>query len=109
MEAEFISLAVIAIVAATVLVVWWTGSEVGNIGALAASIALTTTAIGMLMPILAERGDHYRLLGMSRRIKERYMTEDELEKWGDEPWWRGGDNKELSLKDSFARSRMEWK
>ena len=33
-----------------------TGAEIGGIGATAAAIALTTTAIGTLMPILAERG-----------------------------------------------------
>ena len=32
------------------------GGETGDIGSIAASIALTTTAIGTLMPILAERG-----------------------------------------------------
>lgn len=41
---------------ATAVVLGFTGAEVGNIGAVAASIALTTTAIGTLMPILAERG-----------------------------------------------------
>lgn len=37
---------------------------------------------------LASRGDHCLLEGMSRRIKEKYMTEDELERWGDDPFWR---------------------
>ena len=41
---------------ATAVVLLLTGSEVGDIGAIAAAIALTTTAIGTLMPILAERG-----------------------------------------------------
>lgn len=36
---------------------------------------------------LAARGDHYLLEGMSRRIKEKYMTEDELGHWGDDPFW----------------------
>ena len=42
--------------AATAVVVGLTGAEIGSIGAVAASIALTTTAIGTLVPILAERG-----------------------------------------------------
>ena len=41
---------------AVTLTIALTGSETGNIGATAAAIALTTTAIGTLMPILAERG-----------------------------------------------------
>lgn len=36
---------------------------------------------------LAARGDHYLLEGMTRRIKEKYMAEDELERWGRDPWW----------------------
>ena len=41
---------------AVVIVLVFTGAETGSIGATAAAIALTTTAIGTLMPILAERG-----------------------------------------------------
>lgn len=47
---------VISFVVATVIVLTLTRAEVGDIGAVAVSIALTTTAIGTLMPILAERG-----------------------------------------------------
>lgn len=36
---------------------------------------------------LAQKDDHYALFGMSRRIKEKYMTAEELERWGDDPWW----------------------
>ncbi len=36
---------------------------------------------------LSRKSDHFALFGMSRRIKEKYMTEDELERWGDDPWW----------------------
>ncbi len=46
----------VSFVVALALVLWITGAESDNIGAIAASIALTTTAIGTLMPILAERG-----------------------------------------------------
>lgn len=41
---------------ATAVVTVLARGEAGDIGAVAASIALTTTAIGTLMPILAERG-----------------------------------------------------
>ncbi len=41
---------------ATALIMLLTSAETGSIGATAAAIALTTTAIGTLMPILAERG-----------------------------------------------------
>ena len=41
---------------ATTIVFLLARDEAGDIGAVAASIALTTTAIGTLMPILAERG-----------------------------------------------------
>ena len=41
---------------ATTIILLLTREETGDIGAVAASIALTTTAIGALMPILAERG-----------------------------------------------------
>ena len=41
---------------ATTITLLLTRAETGDIGAVAASIALTTTAIGTLMPILAERG-----------------------------------------------------
>ena len=41
---------------ATIIVMVFTSAETGSIGATAAAIALTTTAIGTLMPILAERG-----------------------------------------------------
>lgn len=37
--------------------------------------------------LLARHENRYDLFGMSRRIKERYYTEDELERWGDNPWW----------------------
>lgn len=37
--------------------------------------------------LLARHEDHFDLFGMSRRIKEQYYTEDELERWGDDPWW----------------------
>ena len=43
---------------------------------------------------LAARGDHYLLEGMTRRIKEKYMTEDELERWGRDPWWWHDDNED---------------
>lgn len=36
---------------------------------------------------LSRTGDHFDLIGMSRRIKEKYMTDEELEIWGDDPWW----------------------
>lgn len=36
---------------------------------------------------LSQKSDRFALFGMSRRIKEKYMTEDELERWGDDPWW----------------------
>ncbi len=47
----FVSFAV-----ATGIVFAFARAEAGDIGAIAAAIALTTTAIGTLMPILAERG-----------------------------------------------------
>ena len=47
---------VVSFALAVVLVMTLTGAETGSIGATAAAIALTTTAIGTLMPILAERG-----------------------------------------------------
>ena len=31
---------------------------------------------------------------MTRRIKEKYMTEDELERWGRDPWWWHDDNED---------------
>ncbi|MDY4522203.1 MAG: DUF4116 domain-containing protein [Atopobium sp.] len=37
--------------------------------------------------LLSVHEDHYCLYGLSRRLKERYMTEDELEKWGFDPYW----------------------
>lgn len=37
--------------------------------------------------LLARHEDHFDLFGMSRRIKEQYYTEDEFERWGDDPWW----------------------
>ncbi len=40
---------------------------------------------------LAQSGDNFNLHGMSRRIKEKYMTSDELECWGDDPWWWNAD------------------
>ncbi len=46
----------VSFVIATALTFCFTRAEAGDIGAVAASIALTTTAIGTLMPILAERG-----------------------------------------------------
>ena len=36
---------------------------------------------------LSQKSDRCALLGMSRRIKEKYLTEDELKRWGDDPWW----------------------
>ena len=47
---------VVSFAIAIALVLWVTGAEADNIGAIAAAIAMTTTAIGTLMPILAERG-----------------------------------------------------
>ena len=44
---------------------------------------------------LAQKEDHFALFGMSRRIKEKYMTEEELERWGDDPWWWHGDEEEV--------------
>ena len=45
--------------------------------------------------VLAARGEHYLLNGMSRRIKKRYMSEDELERWGSDPhWWSEVDDGE---------------
>ena len=46
----------VSFIAAVALMIALTGAELGSIGATAAAIALTTTAIGTLMPILAERG-----------------------------------------------------
>ena len=46
----------VSFAAATAITLAFTGEETGSIGATAAAIALTTTAIGTLMPILAERG-----------------------------------------------------
>ena len=46
----------VSFVIATIIVMALTGAETGSIGATAAAIALTTTAIGTLMPILTERG-----------------------------------------------------
>lgn len=43
---------------------------------------------------LSKKEDHFALFGMSRRIKEKYMTDDELERWGDDPWWRNDDERE---------------
>lgn len=31
---------------------------------------------------------------MSRRIKEKYLTEGELKRWGDDPWWYEDDERE---------------
>ena len=47
---------IVSFVAACVVVRLLTSDDVDNIAAVAGSIALTTTAIGTLMPILAERG-----------------------------------------------------
>ena len=44
---------------------------------------------------LAQKEDHFALFGMSRRIKEKYMTEEELERWGDDPWWWHDDEEEV--------------
>lgn len=44
---------------------------------------------------LAQKEDHFAIFGMSRRIKEKYMTEEELERWGDDPWWWHGDEEEV--------------
>lgn len=38
--------------------------------------------IGALLADTEIHGDHFSLFGMSRRIKELYMTEDELDRWG---------------------------
>lgn len=38
--------------------------------------------IGALLADTDIHGDHFALYGMSRRIKEKYMTEDELDRWG---------------------------
>lgn len=46
----------VSFVIATAIIMGLTGAETGGIGATAAAIALTTTAIGTLMPILSERG-----------------------------------------------------
>lgn len=37
--------------------------------------------------LLSTKEDRFSLFGLSRRLKERYMTPDELERWGDDPWW----------------------
>lgn len=37
--------------------------------------------------VLSHTGNHFDLIGMSRRIKKKYMTDEELERWGDDPWW----------------------
>lgn len=39
--------------------------------------------IGALLADTKIHGDHFSLVGMSRRIKEKYMTEEELSRWGD--------------------------
>lgn len=39
--------------------------------------------IGALLADIEVHGDHFALVGMSRRIKERYMTDEELERWDD--------------------------
>lgn len=39
--------------------------------------------IGALLADTEIHGSHFALFGMSRRIKEKYMTEDELDRWGD--------------------------
>lgn len=44
--------------------------------------------IGALLADTDIHRDHFALFGMSRRIKEKYMTEDELDRWG------GGDDEE---------------
>ena len=46
----------VSFAAGTAVVVGLSDAEMGSIGAVAAAIALTTTAIGTLMPILSERG-----------------------------------------------------
>lgn len=43
---------------------------------------------------LAQKDDRLALFGMSRRIKEKYMTAEELEHWGDDPWWWHEDDDE---------------
>lgn len=40
--------------------------------------------IGALLADTDIHGDHFALFGMSRRIKEKYMTEDELDRWGND-------------------------
>lgn len=40
--------------------------------------------VGSLLADEAVHGDHFALIRMSRRIKERYMTDDELDIWGDD-------------------------
>lgn len=37
--------------------------------------------IGALLADTNIHGDHFSLVGMSRRIKEKYMTEEELSRW----------------------------
>lgn len=39
--------------------------------------------VGKLLADGSLHGDRYTLINMSRRIKEKWMTEDELERWGD--------------------------
>ncbi len=39
--------------------------------------------IGALLADTKIHGDRFALVGMSQRIKEKYMTEEELERWGD--------------------------
>lgn len=46
--------------------------------------------IGALLADEKIHGDHFALIRMSRRIKEKYMTNEELERWGD----RGSDDEE---------------
>jgi hypothetical protein len=43
--------------------------------------------VGELLADKSVHESHYSLRWMSRRIKERYMNKDELERWGDEPCW----------------------
>lgn len=43
--------------------------------------------VGELLADESVHGDHFSLYWMSRRIKDRYMDSDELERWGDDPTW----------------------
>lgn len=41
---------------------------------------------------LSKHEDGFALFGMSKRIKSKYMTEEEFELWSDDPWWWESDS-----------------